>query len=214
MKLLLTSNGLKGKLVDIFPSLLKKPASEYSVAFDTTAAYGDEDNPQWFDSYKEQLKQQGITDIEEFDLRNKNQKELETFLSSKDMLFVNGGNTFFLLYWIRKSGFDNVIKKFLSDDKLYVGVSAGGIVVGNSIAIAGVEPGDANNVELQDLTGLKIVDLEFSPHVPDVVSYESVERYSKTTTDKVYCVDDYAGVLIQNDKVSVIGDGKSAIYNS
>ena len=114
MTLLLTSNGIKGKIVDIFPTLLKKPASEYSVAFDTTAAYGDEKNPEWFDKFKDQLYQQGIRNIETFDLRNKNQDDLEEILSAKDMLFVNGGNTFYLLDCIRKSGFGEVFKKFLS----------------------------------------------------------------------------------------------------
>ena len=213
MTLLLTSNGIKGKIVDIFPTLLKKPASEYSVAFDITAAYGDEDNPQWFGKFRDQLYQLGITSIEDLDLRSKNLDELEKLLSKKDMLFVNGGNTFFLLDCMRKAGFEKALKKFLSEDKLYVGVSAGGIVVTPSIAIAGVEPGDTNNVGMQDFTGLSTVDFEFSPHVPDMVSYDSVEEYSKTTPHKVYAVDDYAAVLVQDDKVSVIGDGKYKIYN-
>ncbi len=213
MTLLLTSNGIKGKIADIFPTLLHKPSSEYSVAFDTTAAYGDEDNPQWFGKFRDQLYKQGITNIDDLDLRNINQEKLEKLLSTKDMLFVNGGNTFFLLYWMRKSGFGVALKNFLSDDKLYVGVSAGGIVVTPTISIAGVEPGDANNVGMQDFTGLSTVDFEFSPHVPDMVSYMSVEEYSKITPNKIYSVDDYTAVLVQDDKVNIIGDGKYKIYN-
>ena len=106
MTLLLTSNGLKGKLTDIFPTLLRKPASENSVAFDITAAYGDEENPTWFEKFKDQLRQQGITNIENLDLRNKNQEELEEIFDRSDIIFVNGGNTFFLLDWMRKTGFD------------------------------------------------------------------------------------------------------------
>lgn len=213
MTLLLTSNGIKGEIVNIFPTLLKKPASEYSVAFDITAAYGKEDNPQWFGKFRDQLYQLGITNIEDLDLRNKNPDELDKLLSYKDMLFVNGGNTFFLLDCMRKTGFEKALKKFLSEDKLYVGVSAGGIIVTPNIAIAGVEPGDVNSVGMQDFTGLNIVDFEFSPHVPDMVSYESVEEYSKTTPHKIFAVDDYAAVLVQENKVSVIGDGKYKIYN-
>lgn len=213
MTLLLTSNGIKGEIVNIFPTLLKKPASEYSVAFDITAAYGEEDNPQWFGKFRDQLYQLGITNIEDLDLRNKNPDELDKLLSYKDMLFVNGGNTFFLLDCMRKTGFEKALKKFLSEDKLYVGVSAGGIIVTPNIAIAGVEPGDVNSVGMQDFTGLNIVDFEFSPHVPDMVSYESVEEYSKTTPHKIFAVDDYAAVLVQENKVSVIGDGKYKIYN-
>jgi len=213
MTLLLTSNGIKGEIVDIFLTLLKKPASEYSVAFDITAAYGEEDNPQWFGKFRDQLYHLGITNIEDLDLRSENPGELEQVLSKKDMLFVNGGNTFFLLDSMRKAGLKKALKKFLSEDKLYVGVSAGGIVLTPNIAIAGVEPGDINKVGMEDFTGLSIVDFEFSPHVPDMVSYDSIEKYSKTTSNKVYAVDDYAAVLVQDGKVSVIGDGKYKIYN-
>ncbi|MGE5041474.1 MAG: Type 1 glutamine amidotransferase-like domain-containing protein [Candidatus Levyibacteriota bacterium] len=213
MKFFLTSNGLKGQLTDIFVTLLKKPASENSVAFDITAAYGEEDNPTWFEKFKDQLRQQGVINIQDLDLRNKNQEQVEEMLSTKDIIFVNGGNTFFLLDCMRKAGFEKALKKFLSEDKLYIGVSAGGIVVTPTIAIAGVEPGDANNIGMQDFTGLSMVDFEFSPHVPDMVSYDSVENFSKTTPHKVYAVDDYAAVLVQDDKVSVIGDGKYKIYN-
>jgi dipeptidase E len=213
MSFLLTSNGLKGQLTDIFVSLLKKPASENSVAFDITAAYGEEDNPTWFEKFKDQLRQQGITNIQDLDLRNKNQEHVEEMLSTKDIIFVNGGNTFFLLDCMRKAGFEKALKKLLSEDKLYVGVSAGGIVVTPNIAIAAVEPGDANNVGMQDFTGLDVVNFEFSPHVPDMVSYESVEKYSKTTRNKIYSVNDYAAVLVQDNKVSIVGDGKYKIYN-
>jgi len=213
MTLLLTSNGLKGKLADIFPTLLRKPASENFVAFDITAAYGEEENPTWFEKFKDHLRQQGITNIEDVDLRSKSQKEIEDIFDRSDIIFVNGGNTFFLLDCMRKTGFEKALKKFLSEDKLYVGVSAGGIVVTPTIAIAGVEPGDPNNIGMQNFTGLNIVDFEFSPHVPDMVSYESVEEYSKTTHNKIYSVDDYAAVLVQDNKVSIIGDGKYKIYN-
>lgn len=213
MTFLLTSNGLKGKLTDIFQTLLRKPASENFVAFDITAAYGEEENPTWFEKFKDQLRQQGITNIEDLDLRSKNQKEIEDILDRSDVIFVNGGNTFFLLDCMRKAGFEKALKKFLSEDKLYVGVSAGGIVVTPNISIAGVEPGDANSIGMQDFTGLGIVDFEFSPHVPDMVSYNSVEEYSKTTLNNIYAVDDYAAVLVQDNKASVIGDGKYKIYN-
>ncbi len=72
---------------------------------------------------------------------------------------------------------------------------------------------DPNDVQLKVWKSLGLTDFEFSPHVPDMVSYKSVEEYSKRTPNKIYSVDDYAAVLVQGDKVSVIGDGKYKIYN-
>ena len=128
MKLLLTSQGLPSKLKETFVSLLHKPTSEIKLSFITTAAYGDYKNPKWLNVYRKQLNNYGIQQIEDLDLKDKNQKELETILKDKDIIFVNGGNSFYLLYWVRKSGFDKLLPQFLNQGTLYIGVSAGSYI--------------------------------------------------------------------------------------
>jgi peptidase E len=130
-----------------------------------------------------------------------------------DAMYVCGGNTFHLLDKIRKSHFELLLKKFLVVGRVYLGVSAGSIVVTPSIAIAKVEPADQNEVGLTNLSGLSVVDFEISPHVPEIVSYDSVEDYSKTTKNKIYAIDHGCAVLVQDSDVSVVGGGSSKVYN-
>lgn len=117
-KLLLTSQGLPQELKEVFFSLLTKPPEDIRVAFVRTAAYGDEENPTWLEVYRQQLRDYGITQIEDLDIRGKGKKILDKKVQDKDILFVNGGNTFFLLKSIRENGFDNVIKHFVKKGKL------------------------------------------------------------------------------------------------
>lgn len=97
-------------------------------------------------------------------------------IESCDAMYVCGGNTFALLAKIRNTHFDAAIETFVNNGKVYLGVSAGSIVVTPSIAGAEVEPADLNNVGLKDLRGLNIVGFEVFPHVPEIVAYENVEK--------------------------------------
>ncbi len=73
---------------------------------------------------------------EEVDLRDyfNKEKELEEKLSSFGMVWVRGGNTFLLRRAFKQSGFDNIIKKFLAEDKIvYAGYSAGVCILAPSL---------------------------------------------------------------------------------
>jgi dipeptidase E len=88
------------------------------------------------------LKELGITS-EELDLRkffgkrDELKKELERF----DAVWIPGGNSFLLRYVMRKSGFDEIIKELLINDKIvYAGFSAGVVVLGETMR--GIELAD------------------------------------------------------------------------
>ncbi|CAF3367487.1 unnamed protein product [Rotaria sp. Silwood2] len=78
----------------------------------------------------EDLKKIGITSTE-LDLRDYfgKQNELEKELEQFDAVWIPGGNSFLLRYAMRESGFDEIIKKLLSEDKIIYGGYSAGIVV-------------------------------------------------------------------------------------
>lgn len=78
-----------------------------------------------------------------------------------DIMYMMGGNTFYLLDMIRKYNFDKVIEYF-SKEKIYIGSSAGSIILGNSIEVA--SSFDLNNVNMEDFTGLKLINGLIIPH--------------------------------------------------
>src|SRR3989344_9334714 len=164
MIFLLTSAGIKKGFRDIFLSLLPKPPQNISVAYITTAADGEEGVKSWINIAKEQLQALGISQIEDLDIKGKTENELFSILSAKDIILVNGGNTFYLLKHVRESGFDKVVKKLINEEKIYIGVSAGSYIVCPTIEQAHWKPQDRNDFGVIDLTGMGIVDFLITAH--------------------------------------------------
>ena len=48
-------------------------------------------------------------------------------LKKANAIFVGGGNTYYLMSWLEKSGLDKILPKLLKT-RVYVGISAGSIV--------------------------------------------------------------------------------------
>jgi len=131
MKLLLTSTGFSNpKIGDFFLEAIGKEPKNIRVAFIPTASRTEEELFYARES-KNELLDLGIVDIVEFGLESNLSTDA---FSNYDVIYVCGGNTYYLLKMIYQSGFDEAIKNFSG---LYVGVSAGSIVVGPSIEVAG-----------------------------------------------------------------------------
>ena len=90
----------------------------------------------------------GFTKIDFVDLEIESDKDFSPY----GVIYVCGGNTFKLLKFARQANFKFSIENLLKRNGVYVGVSAGSIIVGPSINIANeVEP-DPNTIGLDDLT--------------------------------------------------------------
>ena len=109
-----------------------------------------------------------------------------------DVMYMMGGNTFYLLDIIRKTNFGIEIKNFINSGKIYVGSSAGSEILGNSI-----EPAigyDENNINMTDFTGLKIVDGLIIPHCNKKEKY--INNLKSKTNEKLYLLYDGDGIII------------------
>jgi len=161
MKLYLTSVASQS-LAEIVPDLPQKP-EELKVAFIPTAAdtYA-KDNRPWFDADRDKFIELGFQ-IEDFDLKGKSEEEVREALSKSDVIFVSGGNTFYLLEHVKKSGFDKVLREISKSDKIYIGSSAGSIIVGPNIEpIKSFDDPSAANLDSYD--GFGLVDFVILPH--------------------------------------------------
>jgi len=161
MKIYLTSIA-SSVLEKIVPELPKKP-SEMKVAFIPTAAdtYGADNRP-WLDADRAKFVELGFQ-LEDFDLKNKTEDEVRAALSKSDIIFVAGGNTFYLLEKIKQSGFDKVLRELKASEKIYIGSSAGSIIVGPNIEpLKSLNHSEEANLDNYDAIGL--VDFVVLPH--------------------------------------------------
>lgn len=193
MKIFLTSTGLENqKIANCFEtSFLPKELKDLS--FLIVSIQETENHAFYLEKFLDKIKSMGVLDIDVFKLGNKK------FVPQKDydVVFVCGGNTFDYLDRIRKTGLDNFLKDFFNkEDGVYVGISAGSIVVGPDISIAGWgSEGDENNINLKDLKGLGLIEFLVYPHYREDLKEEVDEFREKTGLKIIRLKDDQAFVL-------------------
>lgn len=107
-------------------------------------------------------------------------------LLNADVVLISGGNTFGLLSNPRKSGLDKVIVELShKKDITLAGFSAGALVLTPTIAVCNLPGFDENMVEINDFSGLDIVDFELFPHY-EKRSHETVlSKYRETAKNLV-----------------------------
>src|SRR5947207_2157169 len=130
-KLLLTSDAFTNhRIGEEFLNLLNKKPGDTKVLFIPTASeYKLENGEEMFyvkESEKE-LIDLGILKENIFWLDVKN-VEAAGDLSVYDVIYVCGGNTFYLLHKLKEIGFDKKIIELVESGKVYVGVSAGSVI--------------------------------------------------------------------------------------
>lgn len=167
-KLLLTSDGLiSPALGKSFLELVGKNPRYIKVLFVPTASEAYEDaaylerKRAYFSHCEEELMGFGVQKEHMFWLDINNIASVGD-ISIYDVMYVCGGNTFYLLYEVKRTGFDKQIIEFVNNGKLYMGVSAGSVLAGPNIVTA--DPFDPNNIGLKDLSSLAITEKIICPH--------------------------------------------------
>lgn len=191
------------KLIEIIP----KPPNQTKVAFVPTAA--DPYDYKWFlndDLLK--LKEKGFT-VREVDIKNKTKQELLNELKNIDIIFVAGGNTFYLLEKFRENGFDKLVKEFIQKGVIYVGSSAGATLAGPTIEPVKVFDDPAQAPSLKSFEGLSLVDFVILPHFnsDDEVNrpkYEKIINEYTKKRHKIIALTDNQAILAEGDHYKMV----------
>lgn len=154
---LLTSNGLSSKGLLESCRVNIRQGSKSAVIITTASPFKDKNKH--IETIKNNVKALGLEPFL-FDFDSDDVKELEKY----DVMIINGGNPFYLLDRIRKHKAENKIRDY-ADNKLLIGISAGSIVLGTTLAFVNVFSPEMNDeVKLTDLSGLAIVTENIIPH--------------------------------------------------
>ena len=105
--------------------------------------------------------------------------EILAAISQCDIIYVSGGNTFYLLNELRKSRIWQAIKNAVKAGKIYIGESAGAIVAAPDTRYATLM--DENSTNTSDFTGLNLVDfyvvLHFDCEPFTQATHEIMEKF-------------------------------------
>ena len=139
-----------------------------------------------------------------------------------------GGNTFYLSYWLQKSGLFKILPELLKT-KVYAGISAGSMIMGDSLVLSSQTQNNPQSFEDEDYdlavsTGeasgktLCMVPLIFRPHLnsrwaPNARNEIIAKKVAKLT-DKVYALDDNSALKIIDETIEVVSEGEWKLFNN
>lgn len=196
--IIITSTGLSAEPVKrasekFFDSLLHK-----SAAIVTTAAEGKENN-KYSKLAESQFREFGFNTIDFIDIENDPHADFTKY----SVIYVCGGNTFKLLKYACEANLKDAIVKLLERDGIYVGVSAGAIILAPTTQIAASVDPEPNEVGITNLEGLGLIGFEVHPHY-DPSDDKELADYQKTTANKVVRISNSQAIIITGTEQQVI----------
>jgi len=148
--------------------------------------------------------------IKEVDLQGKTEAELRGEFKGVDIIFVAGGNTFYLLREAKKSGFDKIVKELVGQGVVYVGSSAGSYLVCPTIEASNWKPADKPRFGVIDFTALNLVpfimSVHFTPECADII-----KQAAPSCKYPIKILTDHQALAVEDDKTVLMGQGDEII---
>lgn len=205
-KLFLASSGL-----EYIKKFVGDNPSELNMLFIPTAGNLD-DEVWWIDKDRDVLSRMGFK-ITELDIAKASIDAMQKALSSADIVYIAGGNTFYLLKQLRDSGFDKLLTNYVNKGGLYAGASAGALVAGVDIepVLTIDEPEKVKG--LKSTKGLGLVNIIPIPHYDMDSRAKAIDDIKKKYSDRfelVLLTDDEA-IYVEGAKWKLVSSERSAL---
>ena len=208
MKLVLCSEGFHTpNTVQACADLVGKPKEQISVGIINEAYAVEQGDKRWvLDNLNSAATNFG-GEIDIINLLALSIEEVAQRFADKDVIFIVGGHTDYLMSVFQKTGFDKLLLKLL-ETKVYVGSSAGSQVVSKRISEEAYksmygEEGTYGTTHYLELVDLSIMPHLNSPHFPNRKEkfLEAVKNYDGL----VYGLNDDSAVVVDGDDIKLIG---------
>ena len=105
---------------------------------------------------KWQLKRLGLH-VDQLDISTASCETMQSTLAKNEFIYITGGNTFYLLQELKRTGADQLIVQEVNRGKIYIGESAGAIVAAPDIAYSAAMDHVEKAPGLHDYTGLHLM---------------------------------------------------------
>lgn len=148
-------------------------------------------------------------EIPHIDMVRSAEELAEKDLSAYSVLFIGGGNTYKLLYDIKRCGMFEKIREYLENGGVAFGGSAGAIIFGEDLESC--EMDDPNEVDLKDTAGYDVLDgISVLCHYTNRTVEEDEKNkeflLSISYKRRILALPEEVTVFVNDDKVEIIGD--------
>jgi dipeptidase E len=192
-------------VADLFKEFAKEDIKDKTVTFIPTASNVEEVRF-YIDLAREAFEKMGLI-VDELDVSKASDDAIVTKLKENDYIYVSGGNTFFLLQELKKSGADKIISNEINSGKLYIGESAGSMIVSPDIEYVKEMDDHEKAPDLDTFSALNIIDFYPLPHYKNFPFEEVVEEIIAEYGVKLnlYPISNSQVILVEGDDVRVRG---------
>jgi dipeptidase E len=127
-------------------------------------------------------------------------------LFASDAIHLAGGHTGEFLQRLKRSGMLGPLRNWAPSGGILIGVSAGAILMGPTIATDALFIGRRPE-EITDGNALDLMPFEFFPHLSDEDTYlPDLLRYSTGTARPIVACNDGDGVVVAGGKIECVGN--------
>jgi len=203
MRLLLGSDG--SFLMQTGYALLGIPVREFRIGYVITAAKVST-NIVFLETHRRAMTEGGYA-YEEFDIEGKSEEEMLRFFEDKNVVHLEGGNSFFLMRIIRESGFEKVLRILLERGLVFIGTSAGAYVMCPDLLVSTWGRHTNKRFGLEGIEALNYVPFCLKVHYTDRMAEELKERV-KSLPCPLRILRDGQGIYVHDGKCTFVGRGE------
>ena len=190
--------------IELVKKFLDKNTESKKILFIPTATNVDE--------YKKyiHLTQKAFEDfgyeVENFDISIFSEEIAKEKLSQAKIVFISGGNTFYLLQELKRKNLTSYLKERIENGLLYIGESAGSVIAAPDIEYASIVDDKTLATELDDYTGLNLVDFYIVSHFEEEPFVEGSRNMVELYKDKLdlKLINNKEAILVENNNFTII----------
>lgn len=170
-------------VADLFVKFVEEKCAGKTVAFIPTASLVEEVRF-YVDAGKKALEKHGLI-VNELEISTATKEEIESTIQKNDYIYVTGGNTFFLLQELKRTGADKIISEHINSGKIYIGESAGAIVLSCNVEYVKDMDDFTAAPNIGTFSSLDMIDFYPVPHHTNFPFKESVESIISSYEGKI-----------------------------
>ena len=153
-------------------------------------------------SGKKALEKLGLK-VDTLEISTAEPEEINTKLRNNDFIYVTGGNTFFLLQELKRTGADKIITEEVNAGKVYIGESAGAMITSPNVEYATAMDSVKKAPNLENFDALGLVPFYTVPHYTNFpfqkVAQKIVDTYSSVLP--LSPISNHEALLVRDDQV-------------
>ncbi len=140
------------------------------------------------------------------DVSKASSEEIAVSLSQNDLIYVSGGNTFYLLQELKRKGTDKLIQREIRSGKPYIGESAGAMILAPSVEYVQLMDETQVAPELTSFAALGAITKYPLPHYKSFPFAEIVENILATYGDQLPLVPitNHQAIIVRDSELTTV----------